>query len=59
MGAKVEWAPYSITVTGPSASGGRLKGIDHDCNDIPDAAMTAAVAALFAEVRLSPGLPPP
>jgi 3-phosphoshikimate 1-carboxyvinyltransferase len=23
--------------------------VDHDCNDIPDAAMTAAVAALFAE----------
>ncbi len=50
MGAKVEWAPYSITVTGPAAFGGKLKGIDHDCNDIPDAAMTAAVAALYAEV---------
>jgi hypothetical protein len=23
--------------------------VDHNCNDIPDAAMTAAVAALFAE----------
>lgn len=53
MGAKVEWAPYSITVTGPSAFGGKLKGIDHDCNDIPDAAMTAAVAALYAEVRVT------
>lgn len=30
---------------------GQLRGIDHDCNDIPDAAMTLAVAALFAEVR--------
>ncbi len=49
MGAKVEWAPYSITITGPTAFGQKLKGIDHDCNDIPDAAMTAAVAALFAE----------
>jgi hypothetical protein len=25
-----------------------LQAIDHDCNDIPDAAMTLAVAALFA-----------
>lgn len=49
MGAKVEWAPYSITVTGPAAFGAKLKGVDHDCNDIPDAAMTAAVAALYAE----------
>ncbi len=32
---------------GPERS--QLKGIDHDCNDIPDAAMTLAVAALFAE----------
>jgi 3-phosphoshikimate 1-carboxyvinyltransferase len=28
---------------------GRLKGIELDCSMIPDAAMTAAVAALFAE----------
>lgn len=47
MGAKVEWAPYSITITGPPR--GQLKAIDHNCNDIPDAAMTLAVAALFAE----------
>lgn len=51
MGADVKWSPYSITITGPTASGKPLKGIDHDCNDIPDAAMTLAVAALFAEVR--------
>lgn len=25
-----------------------MKAIDHDCNDIPDAAMTLAVAALYA-----------
>jgi 3-phosphoshikimate 1-carboxyvinyltransferase len=31
------------------ASGNRLRGIDFDCNMIPDAAMTAAVVALFAE----------
>ncbi len=28
---------------------GRLRGIDFDCNTIPDAAMTAAVVALFAD----------
>ena len=32
---------------GPERS--QLQGIDHDCNDIPDAAMTLAVAALFAQ----------
>ncbi|EIE21051.1 3-phosphoshikimate 1-carboxyvinyltransferase [Coccomyxa subellipsoidea C-169] len=47
MGADVTWGPYSITITGPPR--GNLQGIDHDCNDIPDAAMTLAVAALFAE----------
>jgi 5-enolpyruvylshikimate-3-phosphate synthase len=49
LGAKVEWSPYSIRITGPSAFGKPLTAIDHDCNDIPDAAMTLAVAALFAE----------
>lgn len=47
MGAKVEWKPYSITITGPPR--GQLKAIDHNCNDIPDAAMTLAVAALLAD----------
>ena len=32
---------------GPPRS--ELQGVDHDCNDIPDAAMTLAVAALFAK----------
>ncbi|KAK3266916.1 hypothetical protein CYMTET_24493 [Cymbomonas tetramitiformis] len=45
MGAKVEWAPNSVTVTGT----GQLKGVDVDMNQMPDAAMTLAVAALFAE----------
>lgn len=49
MGSKVTWHPNKITITGPTASGGKLKGIDVDCNDIPDAAMTLAVVALFAE----------
>lgn len=32
-----------------SSGNGRLKAIDLDCNHIPDAAMTLAVAALFAD----------
>mmetsp|Transcript_8876 Transcript_8876/g.12649 ORF Transcript_8876/g.12649 Transcript_8876/m.12649 type:complete len:495 (-) Transcript_8876:214-1698(-) len=47
MGAKVTWAPESITVTrDPDV---KLKGVDVDCGKIPDAAMTLAVVALFAE----------
>ncbi len=45
MGATVTWAPESITVTRT----GPLKGVDVDCGKIPDAAMTLAVVALFAE----------
>lgn len=47
MGAKVTWGPESITVTRDPAT--KLKGVDVDCGKIPDAAMTLAVAALFAE----------
>ncbi len=47
MGAKVDWTPNSITVTRPA--GTKLKGIDVDCGAIPDAAMTLAIVALFAE----------
>ena len=50
MGCKVEWEANAVTVTGPKKKEGKtLKGIDADCVDIPDAAMTLAVAALFAE----------
>ena len=45
MGASVELGEDWIEVR----AGRRLKGIDADCNAIPDAAMTAAVCALFAE----------
>src|SRR6185295_12920191 len=44
MGARVAFGPDWIEVAG----GGMLKPIDMDLNHIPDAAMTAAVAALFA-----------
>ena len=49
MGCTVTWAKNSVTVTGPGASGKRLKGIDVNMNAMPDAAMTLAVAALFAD----------
>jgi len=44
MGAKVEWGDTYIAVTR-----GELHGIDMDFNHIPDAAMTIATTALFAE----------
>ncbi|GGW57813.1 3-phosphoshikimate 1-carboxyvinyltransferase [Alishewanella tabrizica] len=44
MGAHVEWADDYIAVTRNT-----LRGIDRDYNAIPDAAMTIATTALFAE----------
>ncbi|MCY7294088.1 3-phosphoshikimate 1-carboxyvinyltransferase [Alteromonas sp. a30] len=44
MGAKIEWDDSYIKVTGAP-----LKAVDMDMNHIPDAAMTIATAALFAE----------
>ncbi len=44
---QVEWEDNAITVTRDSRT--RLRGVDVDCADIPDAAMTLAVIALFAE----------
>lgn len=44
MGADVEWADDYIKVTRNT-----LNGIDRDYNAIPDAAMTIATAALFAD----------
>jgi 3-phosphoshikimate 1-carboxyvinyltransferase len=46
MAAKVEYDYHSVAATKPNT---RLKAIDLDCNHIPDAAMTLAVMALFAE----------
>jgi 3-phosphoshikimate 1-carboxyvinyltransferase len=45
MGANVELGPNWIEVS----SAGKLKPFDLDLNHIPDAAMTAAVTALFAQ----------
>jgi len=50
MGASVEMAEHAITVRGITvAHGARLSAIDADFNHIPDAAMTVAVLALFAD----------
>ena len=49
MGANVMAGGNWIEVRGTERDDGRLKGIELDCNHIPDAAMTLAVAALFAE----------
>ncbi|MBV6272233.1 3-phosphoshikimate 1-carboxyvinyltransferase [Alcaligenaceae bacterium CGII-47] len=50
MGAQVDRQAHSITVRGPQvALGQRLKAFDQDFNLIPDAAMTAAVLALYAD----------
>jgi len=47
MGAQIEQGANWMEASTPI--GGKLKAIELDCNHIPDAAMTLAVAALFAE----------
>jgi len=47
MGAQIDMGPNWIEASAPK--NGRLKALDLDCNPIPDAAMTLAVAALFAD----------
>jgi 3-phosphoshikimate 1-carboxyvinyltransferase len=47
MGAQIDMGPNWIEASAPRT--GHLKAIDLDCNAIPDAAMTLAVAALFAD----------
>ena len=47
MGAQILWHNNAIVASKPA--GGKLKAIDLDCNHIPDAAMTLAVAALYAD----------
>lgn len=49
MGAKVSSGDDWIEVHGVDTPTGKLKGIELNCLAIPDAAMTLAVAALFAE----------
>ena len=47
MGAQVEMGANWMEACAPRS--GKLKAIELDCNHIPDAAMTLAVVALFAE----------
>jgi len=47
MGANVKMGKDWIEVSG--SEGGKLRAFDLDLNHVPDAAMTAAVAALFAD----------
>ena len=49
MGARIEWGENFIEASAPVV--GKLKAFDLDLNHIPDAAMTLAVAALFADGR--------
>ncbi len=51
MGATVEMGDNWIAAGAGAAAmqAGKLKAFDADCNHIPDAAMTLAVAALFAD----------
>lgn len=46
LGAKITWGENWIEARAPA---GKLKAFDLDLNHIPDAAMTLAVAALFAD----------
>ncbi len=46
MGAKITMGPDWMECEGPA---GKLKAVDMNLNDIPDAAMTVAVLALFAD----------
>jgi 3-phosphoshikimate 1-carboxyvinyltransferase len=49
MGANISAGDDWIEVAGVKSANGKLNGITIDCTEIPDAAMTLAVAALFAE----------
>ena len=49
MGANITAGDDWIEVAGVKNTNGNLNGITMDCTEIPDAAMTLAVAALFAE----------
>jgi 3-phosphoshikimate 1-carboxyvinyltransferase len=46
MGGKIEYGENHLIA---KAANGKLKAIDLDCNHIPDAAMTLAILAMFAE----------
>ncbi len=47
MGARIEWGADFIE----ARAGAAIEAIDFDCTAIPDAAMTAAIVALFTRAR--------
>ncbi|UNM95804.1 3-phosphoshikimate 1-carboxyvinyltransferase [Ignatzschineria rhizosphaerae] len=49
MGADITWKENEVIVRAPKD--GVIKGIDLDCNHIPDAAMTLATLAVFADQK--------
>jgi len=49
MGANISAGDDWIEVSGVKNASGKLNGITIDCTEIPDAAMTLAVAALFSD----------
>jgi 3-phosphoshikimate 1-carboxyvinyltransferase len=49
MGATITMGDNWVEASGPASGAAKLKAIDADLNHIPDAAMTIAVAALFAD----------
>ncbi|RUO65353.1 3-phosphoshikimate 1-carboxyvinyltransferase [Pseudidiomarina planktonica] len=49
MGANIDVQPQHMTAQGVTEQSGQLRGIDVDLNAIPDAAMTLATLALFAD----------
>ncbi len=49
MGARIRTTENTIEVQGIGTPDGRLRGLELDCNHIPDAAMTLAVLGLFAD----------
>lgn len=49
MGAKITWKANEVIVGAPID--GVIKGIDLDCNHIPDAAMTLATLAVFGNQK--------
>ena len=49
MGAKITLGEDWVEVAGVKNANGKLNGITLDCTEIPDAAMTLAVTALFAD----------
>lgn len=51
LGARITWGENFIEAAAAPNSAGKVKAFDLDLNHIPDAAMTLAVCALFADGR--------